>query len=264
METSDVSYFDTHAHLTLLTHTQGEDAWERAKAANIRELVTVSTEESNWVKNREFAKRYEGIYYSVGVHPHETDDWKSVRPRMESFLSVKENREKCVAIGEMGLDFHFNHAARENQIESFEEQLDLAVQWKLPLIIHCRDAFTDIFEILVRKGIPEKGAVFHCFTGGVVEAKQAADLGIYLSLSGILTFKTAQTIREAARNAPRELLLIETDCPYLAPIPHRGKPNEPLFLPETARCLATVCGMSLEETARLTTANARRFFSILT
>ncbi len=257
-----MSYFDTHAHLTLLTHTEGDDAWARAKAANIKELVSVSTDETNWEKNQKFAEKYEGVYHAVGVHPHETDRWKTVRPLMEKFYAEPAAQKKCVALGEMGLDYHYNHATRENQIEAFEEQHDLAVKWKLPLIIHCRDAFTDLFEILKRKKVPERGGVLHCFTGGVEEARLAAELGLYLSFSGILTFKTAQTLRDAAKSAPENLLLIETDCPYLAPIPHRGKPNEPGFLPETAKCLATVRGVTLEKIADITTTNARRFFGL--
>ena len=257
-----MSYFDTHAHLALLTHTQGDEAWERAKLANIKELVSVSTDETNWASNQKFAEKYDGVYHAVGVHPHETDRWKAVRPAMEAFYADPENQKKCVAVGEVGIDYHYNHATKENQIEAFEEQHDLAVKWKLPLIIHCRDAFADVFEILRRKKMPARGGVLHCFTGGVAEAKEAAELGLHLSFSGILTFKTAQTLRDAAKAAPENLLLIETDCPYLAPIPHRGKPNEPGYLPETAKCLATVRGTSLEKIAEITTQNARHFFGI--
>ncbi len=260
-----MSYFDTHAHLTLLTHTQGEEAWARAKEANITGLVTVSTDVDNWESNYQFAKKYEGVYYSVGMHPHETDRWEAARPLLEKFLAEKgstPHSHKCVAIGEMGLDFHYNHALRENQIRAFEEHHDLAVKYGLPLIIHCRDAFADVFEILERKKMPPKGGVLHCFTGGPDEAKRATDMGLYLSFSGILTFKTAESLRAAAKAAPEDRLLIETDCPYLAPIPHRGKPNEPLFLPETCKVLAATRGTSLEKMADLTTTNARRFFGI--
>lgn len=249
---------DTHCHLGMLEHGTSEEILARAKDAGITRMVTVSVDEPSWGVNRKFAEHHDHVFYSVGLHPHEAKDWRDCRDRMKALAPAP----KCVAIGEMGLDFYYNHSDREAQIEAFEEQLEFAKGVGLPIIIHCRDAFDDLFSIIRKKGLGPAGGVMHCFTGGPPDAKDAVDLGLHISFSGIVTFKNAETLREAARIIPEESILVETDCPFLAPVPHRGKPNEPSFLPHTLQQVAAVRKVDPQALAEKTTENAVRFFSL--
>lgn len=257
-----VQLFDSHAHLSMLEHASEAEILERARMENIFKMVTVSTEEDNWDLNRKLAEKYEHIYYSLGLHPHETVRWKSVKEQFLNLFPEGAAPKKCVAIGEIGLDYYYKHSDRATQIEAFEEQLQIAKDKKLPIIIHCREAFDDLFNSLEKIGLPEKRGVMHCFTGTYEEAKRSVELGFYVSFSGIITFKNADSLRDTATKLPIEKILIETDCPFLAPIPNRGKPNEPAFLMHTAVLLARLRGSALEDVATHTTNNALRLFQI--
>jgi TatD DNase family protein len=207
------------------------------------------------------ADRYPAVYASIGVHPHEArhigDGW------YDDFRRLARNK-KVVAYGEIGLDYHYNHSSPKNQRDRFREQLQLARELKLPVIIHTREAQEDTMAILREERASEIGGVFHCFSGDAWLAKDALDLGFHLSFSGILTFQNATMLREIARNTPLDRILIETDCPYLTPVPHRGKRNEPAYVTQVARQLSEIHGPALpfEEIGRLTTENAKRLFKI--
>lgn len=253
--------FDSHAHLSMLDHASEAQILERAQTENISRMVTVSTEEDNWELNRALAEKYPHIFYSLGLHPHETVRWDSVKDQMKKYFE-KGVPSKCVAVGEIGLDYFYEHSDRPTQIKAFEEQLQIAKDAGLPIIIHCREAFEDLFTSLSKVGLPEKGGVMHCFTGTYEEAKKSVEMGFYVSFSGIITFKNAQSLRDTATKLPMDKILIETDCPFLAPVPNRGKPNEPSFLTHTALLIAQLRGSTLDEIAEHTTANANRLFQI--
>lgn len=256
-----MKFFDTHAHLPLLEHSPVNEILERATAAGVTEMVTVATELSNWEPSRAFAEANAGVYYTVGLHPHQAGDWAVCNERL-NYLFKEGVPPKCVGIGETGLDFHYDFAERETQLQAFEAQLEVAKKYKLPVIIHCREAFADLFASIRKVGLGPAGGVMHCFTGGAPDAKGAIDLGLKISFSGILTFKNAEPLREAARAIPLSEIVLETDCPYLAPIPNRGKPNEPSFLPHTGKFLAQTLGLPPEKVAQATTANARKLFQL--
>lgn len=253
---------DTHAHLAMLQHSPVEEVLDRAKAQGIYRMVTVSTDEASWEPNKALASKYEQLYYSLGLHPHDALQWSACAEKLKSYFIDEKPPHKCVAVGEMGLDFHYDFCPREVQIEAFEAQVTLGKRYGLPLIIHCRDAFEALFASLTKVGMGPRTGVMHCFTGSALEAKKAVELGLKISFSGILTFKTAADLRETAKTIPRQSLLVETDCPYLAPIPHRGKPNEPSFLPMTVQTLAAALGAEPEEIADQTTRNAVEFFQL--
>lgn len=255
-------FTDTHAHLAMLEHASLSEVLERARLSQIEKMVTVSVDEKSWEANRNLAEALSHVWYSLGLHPHEAKYWLQCKPRFIQAYGLAQKNKKCVALGEMGLDFFYNHSDKDVQIQCFEEQLVLAKQWNLPIIIHCRDAFEDTYNILRKIGLGPRGGVMHCFTGNREQAKEAVDLGLMISFSGIVTFKTAHDLKDAAKSLDLSQMVIETDCPFLAPVPFRGKPNEPSFLPETARVLAHLKGVPLEEIKEKTTENASRLFSI--
>jgi TatD DNase family protein len=209
------------------------------------------------------AGEYPFVYASIGVHPHEV---KHIADNWYDELRQLSRHNKVVAYGEIGLDYHYNHSNPEQQRLRFREQIQLARELKLPVIIHTREAQDDTIRILKEERASEIGGVFHCFSGDAWLAKDALELGFYLSFSGILTFQNATMLREIARTVPVDRLLIETDCPYLTPIPHRGKRNEPAYVTHVAETLATITSngttLTADDIGRLTSDNARRLFKI--
>ena len=198
------------------------------------------------------------IYSSAGIHPHQADDFQ------DDDWSILESMWDCdevVGIGETGLDYFYDYSDRDRQKSLFKRHLEAAVARKMPVIIHIRDAFDDAFELMASTQGHLRGIV-HCFTGGVVECQRALDLGMHISLSGIVTFRNAHALREAVSMIPSDRLLIETDSPFLAPIPHRGQRNEPAFVVDTAREVARLRAMKLEELAVLTRRNTQRIFGL--
>jgi TatD DNase family protein len=241
-----MSLVDSHCHLDGEQFTADRQAViARARAAGVETLVAIGLQQA-----LELADADVGIYAVVGVHPHEAA--KASGDETAPLLS----HPKVVAVGEIGLDYHYDFAPRDVQWAVFERQLHLARTAGLPVVIHTREAWADTVAILKEHG-PGRG-IFHCFSGGPAEAEEALALGFHLSFSGILTFPKADDIREAARVAPADRLLVETDAPYLAPIPFRGKRNEPAYVVHTARRLAELRGLSFDEVAALTTANWKR------
>ena len=250
---------DTHTHLDDARYDGDRDAMiERARLAGVRAFVTIGCDLATSQSAVALADRHPDVYASIGVHPHEVkhigDGWYDEFRRLA-------RHEKVVAYGEIGLDYHYNHSAPQEQRERFREQLQLARELRLPVIIHTREAQEDTISILKEEKASEVGGVFHCFSGDAWLAKDALDMGFYLSFSGILTFNNATMLREIAKQTPLDRVLIETDCPYLTPVPHRGKRNEPAFVSHVAKQLAEIHpDLSLEQIEQATAENAQRLF----
>ena len=255
-------YFDSHAHLAMLEHAPLADILNNAKAAQVETMVTVSTNEASWPLNQALAEKYAQLYYTLGLHPHDAEHWSHCKNKLREFYLNSPIKKKCVAIGETGLDNYYDFCPQALQTECFEGQIKLAHEFNLPLVIHCREAFESLFNSLNKIGIPKRAGIMHCFTGTKQEALTAVEMGFSISFSGILTFKNSEDLRLTAKEVPMERLLLETDCPFLAPVPFRGKKNEPSFLPHTANVLAKVRGLSVDEIAKVTTDNAKRLFEI--
>lgn len=250
--------FDTHAHLGHLQHRSADEAYTRAVEAGVLYLNNVATDPGNWESVRVIAHRLKNVTYTLGLHPHDAKDWPTQSAQLRSLLATHGKDGKCVGVGETGLDYFYNHSDRGQQIENLEGHIALSKEFELPLILHCRDAFVDLYASLRKVGTAPRPGIMHCFTGNYPQAKEALDLGLYISFSGIVTFKNAEELRQVAKQIPRDRILIETDCPFLTPLPHRGVPNEPYYLPFTAKLLSGLLGMTPEAFGELTTENAKR------
>jgi TatD DNase family protein len=244
---------DSHVHLDDSKFDADRDAAiERARAAGVECMMAIGTGNgpADLAVAVRMADAYPFIYATIGVHPHDAS-----KATEETWTSMRElaAHPKVLAVGEIGLDYHYDFSPREVQCEVFERQLTLAAECGKPIVIHTREAWDDTLAIL--RAHWRGGGIMHCFTGDEAQARQSLDLGFHLSFGGVLTFPKAEEVRQAARMAPVDRLLIETDCPYLAPVPHRGKRNEPAFVVETARRLAEVRGVPVETIAEATTGN---------
>ena len=251
---------DSHVHLDHEQFRDDLDALlDRAHQQGITRMLTIGTGDGPPKLDCaiELALKYEGVYATVGVHPHEA---AKADPKTFDNLRVLMTEPKVLAFGEIGLDYHYDFSPREVQREVFIEQLRIAQGSGKPVIIHTREAWDDTLEILRREW--SGPGIMHCFTGDETQARQALDLDFHLSFGGVLTFKTAENVRQAAAIVPNDRLLVETDAPYLAPIPHRGKRNEPAFMIETVRKLAEVRGTTPDEIAALTTHNYNQLMSL--
>jgi TatD DNase family protein len=251
---------DSHCHLDFPDFEAERDAVvERARAAGIGRMVTISTRVKRFAEIRAIAEAYDDVFCSVGTHPHNAADEPDVTA---DDLMRLATHPKVVASGEAGLDYFYDRSPREAQAQGFRTHIAAARETGLPLVIHARDADEDVAAILTEE--TGKGAfpfILHCFSSGRALAETGVKLGGYVSFSGILTFKKSEELREIARDLPRERLLVETDAPYLAPVPHRGKRNEPAFVAHTAAVLAETTGVSADEIAAITTDNFFRLFS---
>jgi len=253
---------DTHCHLTfepLAGDVPG--VIERSRAAGVTGWIAVGTNLEDSGKAIALAAKCENMYAAAGIHPHEA---KIADAAALAELKRLAQQDKVVAVGETGLDFHYNFSRQPDQVRVFTAQLDIARALSLPVIVHSRNAFDETVEILDRDGSGLKGVVFHCFSGSADQAKQLLDRRYYLSFTGVVTFKNAQATREAAQVVPLDRLMVETDAPYMSPEPVRKqKPNEPALMVHTARLLADLKGVSLEDLARATTRNAVQFFGLV-
>jgi TatD DNase family protein len=250
---------DSHAHLDDARFAGDREAIiQRAWDAGIRRILTIGngTGPDDMGCGIPVSESYDWIDTSVGIHPH---DASKVEERHFEMMEDLAAHPKVVAIGETGLDYHYDNSPREVQREVFRRQVELAVRLGLPVIVHTREADEDT-EAILREIGPSRG-VLHCFTSGAGLAKAALDLGFMVSFSGIVTFPSAGDLVAIARTVPSDRMLVETDCPYLAPVPHRGKRNEPAFISETAQCLAKARGVSLEQLSEETSQNFTRLFS---
>jgi TatD DNase family protein len=253
---------DSHCHLDFEDFRDDLPAiLERARAANLVRMVCVGSGGDLATAERAvaLAGREPDVFAAIGIHPH---DAEKLQPELWPALEALAKQERVVGIGETGLDYFYDHSARPVQREVFARFLGLAYAVKRPVICHVRDAHDDAITVLRAGPLPEPGGVIHCFSGKVDDARRYLDLGLYLSFSGVLTFKKADEIRAAAAYAPEDRILVETDAPYLAPVPHRGQRNEPAYVVKTLEALANVRGVSLARAAEATTANAFRLFDL--
>lgn len=245
---------DSHCHLDHLADGEELEAVVgRARQAGVGVLVTICTKLSEFERVRAIAERFDGVYCSVGVHPHEAAVEGLDRPERLIELAAAD---KVVGIGETGLDYHYEHGPRQDQQGSFHVHVQAARETGLPVIVHSREADEDTARILEQEYArgPFTG-VLHCFTAGPALARAALDLGLYISLSGVVTFKNAEALRRIVLEIPSERLLVETDSPYLAPVPKRGRRNQPAYLVHTVAYLAELRGASADEIARITSGN---------
>ena len=252
---------DTHAHLSFPDFASDLPATvARANAAGVTRIVSVATDLADARRVLTVAGEYPGVFASVGLHPnHISDSW---RADMQE-LTALTGQPKVVAVGETGLDYYRSRDHAGTQKEMFQAHLDLARQRRLPVIIHCRAAEADTLA-MVRANVPDwrPWGVMHCFAGNTEVARECIELGLLISFTGIVTFKNADALREVAGAVPLESLVLETDSPYLAPVPQRGQRNEPAFIPHIAGALAQIKNIPVEELARVTTDNAIRLFKL--
>ena len=249
---------DSHCHLDdSKFDADREQAIERALAAGVTRMLAIGTGDGPPDLRTAIrqAERYPFMFATIGVHPHDAS-----KATPETFAELRDlaAHPKVLAVGEIGLDYHYDFSPREVQRAVFQHQLQIAAESGKPIVIHTREAWADTVAILRERW--QGAGIMHCFTGGEEQAREALALGFHLSFGGVLTFPKAEAVRQAARITPEDRLLVETDCPYLAPVPHRGKRNEPSFLVETLRRLAEVRGRTLEEMGELTAANFERLF----
>lgn len=252
---------DSHCHLSVDAFDADRgDVITRARAAGVTGFITIGAGdglEGN-TKAVALAQQHTDMFAAVGLHPHDADQFNDTTIAR---LQALAQQPRVVAIGEIGLDYHYDLATKANQRAALEAQLALAGTCNLPYIIHNRDAATDLLPIL-RQWSPPHPGVIHCFTGDAATARQFLDLGLYLSIPGVVTFKNAEAVREAIITIPLDRLLIETDAPYLAPMPHRGKRNEPAYMVATAERIATILGKSAADIGEVTAHNTRVFFRL--
>jgi TatD DNase family protein len=253
---------DSHCHLDSERFTEDQAAViERALAAGVEHMMSIGTGDGPPGIDCAIrvADRYAAVYATVGVHPH---DAKLYNDAVGKELAELLKHPKVLAFGEIGLDYHYDHSPRDVQQAAFAEQMRIAADARLPIVIHTREAWEDTFELIERHWKPTGlGGIMHCFSGGPAEAQRSLDLGFHLSFAGITTFPKSLEIQEAARLCPADRILMETDAPFLAPVPHRGKRNEPAFVAHTAQKLADLRGVTREEIVRATTANFRALTS---
>jgi TatD DNase family protein len=253
-------FFDTHAHLDISPLREAEsDVVARAREAGVTHLVTVGIDLESSARAVEIAHRHDGVYAAVGVHPH---DAATLGPGALAGIERLASCDKVVAVGETGLDYYRDRCPRDVQRAAFREQLRLARRAGLPAIVHDREAHGDVLSILREEGPFGAGGILHCFSGDLPMAREVVSMGFLVSIPGTVTYRSAESLAEVVRGLPLERMLIETDCPYLAPVPHRGKPNEPSFVPLVAARIAELKGVTAEDVARVTTLNARRLFRI--
>jgi len=251
------SFIDTHCHLDKLDSTP-EEAIIEAKQAGVQRMVTVSVDETSLDFVSSIVQQFPEVYGSVGFHPHDAAELTEDLEQKIRKLALEE--KKLIAIGETGLDYHYMYSSAEVQQQVFSKQLQLAVELNLPVIMHSREAEKDTLNILQEIPVPPLG-VAHSFTSSFEMAKTLIEMGWYIGINGIVTFKNAEDLREVVSWLPLDRLLLETDSPFLAPTPFRGKPNKPAHIPAIATFIAELRGISLEQLSEQTSANAQRLFN---
>jgi TatD DNase family protein len=253
--------FDTHAHLHFPDLVEDLDGvLERARAAGVTGVVTIGTDRETNPAAVALAERLDSVHATVGIHPH--DAAEATPADFEAMERLARGSAKVVALGEMGLDFFRNLSPPDVQAAVFRRQLDMARRLGRPVVIHCRDAHREALAILAEERVAEVGGVMHCFSADVEVAKRCLDLGLFISLAGPVTYKNARALPEVARFVPADRLVLETDCPFLPPHPHRGQRNEPAWVAITAAHVAALRGVTLETLGPMVTDNAHRLFGL--
>ena len=247
---------DTHAHLVSLEDIDG--AISRAKETGVEKIISMSTGLDSCYTTIDVANKYDSVFIALGIHPHSASTYtEEVVAKIEELTS----HDKVVAIGETGLDYHYMNSPKEIQIESFQAHIDMATRLNLPFVVHVREADEDMQKILSQGNLNENPGVIHCFTGNWETAKKYLDLGFFISFSGIVTFRRAHEVREAARKVPIDRILIETDSPYLSPVPMRGKKNEPAYVKYVAEVVSEIREMDMESLLVQLSKNTSTLFS---
>ena len=248
---------DTHVHLNDKKFNDLGDVLIRAKANNVTYMINIGSDLTSSQKAVKQANKYNNLYAAVGFHPHSA---KEVKKDDYKILAAWLEQKKVLAIGEIGLDYHYDFSPREVQKEVFKRQMELAKMYNYPVVIHNRESHADVLDVLENYAGEVKG-ILHCYSGSYEMAKRIIELGYYISVAGPVTFKNAKRLPEVVKKVSLDKLLVETDCPYLAPVPFRGKRNEPAYVIEVAKKIAEIKGISLEEVAEVTTKNAQEIFS---
>lgn len=255
-----MTFIDSHAHLDLPEFNHDRDAViGRAQTAGIEKIITIGIGIRECREAVQIAETWPFVHAALGMHPHNA---KHLDMQALDFIEKNARRHKVVGIGEMGLDFYRNRSSRDDQIRCFRAQIDLAKSLKLPVIIHDREAHAETVAILREEKAGEHGGVLHCFSGDVQMAFACIDMGFYISIPGTVTFKNARTLQEVVCEVPLEHLLIETDCPFLTPVPFRGKRNEPSYVKLVAEKIAEIKKIAVEEVGRITSQNTKRLFAL--
>jgi TatD DNase family protein len=248
---------DSHVHLGSLEDI--DQVVQNALDGSVSYIINMSSDLPSAHQTVEFTEKYPGVYGAVGIHPHEA---KSYNPQIFFEISGLIKNDKIIAVGETGLDYHYDFSPREIQKESLQKHIDLSIETGLPVIIHVRDSEDDVKAMLKKNSCERLEGVIHCFTGDYPSASLYIELGFYISFSGILTFKRSEELRDVAKRLPIEKILVETDSPYLAPVPYRGKKNQPAYVKYVAQTLADITDRSFEEVSEITTNNCKELFSI--
>ncbi len=253
---------DTHAHLDFPElYGDIEGIFKRAREQSVTRIITIGISIESSIKAFEIASSFEHIFSSAGIHPHGA---RLLTEKEVAILSNLLSHEKVVAVGEIGLDYYRDRQPRDIQRKCFYQQLELAIQVRKPAIFHVRDAFEDFLTIVKPFSSKLKASVLHCFSGDVDIAFKCIELGFLISIPGVVTYPKAETLQEVVKKVPLEFLLLETDAPFLTPIPHRGKPNEPSYVFYTAKKVAELKSIGIEEVAKITTNNALKVFGLKT
>lgn len=248
--------FDTHFHLN--EEDDFATIYQSANQVGVTHFLLAGTDLEDSTKYAEIANNYDNVYCGVGVHPHEAATIDDIKPFFEL---ISQNKEVVLAISEVGLDYFYEHSDRESQRKVFIDFINLANNFDLPVVIHCRNAEEDCYEILTTNP-PKNGFTLHCFTGTPEWGKKFVELGAYFSVGGILTFNKAQNVRDTFKIIPDDRYFLETDSPYLSPVPFRGKRNQPAYLTGTVKKIAELRDQTEEEIKQTTSENAKRFFKI--
>ena len=254
---------DSHCHLTYEPMSNAlDETIDRAKKDGVKFILTISTEDKSFDKIIQIVKKYESVYGTYGIHPHEAKSHRNIKN--DDIIKKINKNKKIIGIGETGLDFYYNHSEKKDQIELFEQHIIAGQDKDLPLIIHTRSAEKETFEIL-KKNLKKKDTklLIHCFTGSKQFAFKLLDLGSYISASGVVTFNKSQDLANTFKDIPNEKILVETDAPYLAPVPLRGKPNEPSYIIHTVKFLCNLKKLSFDEFSNITTNNFFNLFGKL-
>tara|TARA_B100001093_G_scaffold379338_1_gene364712 strand:- start:236 stop:1018 length:783 start_codon:yes stop_codon:yes gene_type:complete len=254
---------DSHCHLTYEPMSSSlEVTIKRATSEGVKYLLTISTEDKSYQKILDILDKYDCVYGSYGIHPHEAKKHKNIKSK--NIIENLKKNDKIIGVGETGLDFYYNHSEKSDQVSSFEEHIEASLKTDLPIIVHTRSAEKDTLEIL--KSYVKKDnlkILIHCFTGSKDFAKNLLDIGAYISASGVITFKNSKELADTFKNIPNDRILVETDSPYLAPEPLRGKPNEPSYITHTVKFLSSLKSIPYDQFSEITSQNFFKLFGNL-
>lgn len=253
---------DSHCHLSELSEKELQAVIEQAKANGVETLIAIGAGygfEDN-LKTLDITNKHANIYCALAMHPHDAKDVTD--ENFQTLHQIISENEKVRAVGEIGLDYHYMNSPKEIQLAVLKKFTQMALELKKPIVIHDRDCAFECVDILKEEQANSVGGVVHCFTGNQELADKYLDLGFYVSFSGIITFKKATELRDIVKNVPLEKMFVETDSPFLAPVPYRGKKNQPAYVKHVAECVAELKGISFEEVAKVTTKNAKKFFRL--